>query len=83
MPEEGVHLTPKENLLTNQEIHRLARLFVRHGVTKIRLTGGEPTLRPDLVPIVGNKFDKPSPLPPQHENHLSFRNVKWLERARP
>ena len=45
MPEGGVALTPDERLLTLEEIERLAALFVRAGVTKIRLTGGEPLLR--------------------------------------
>ncbi|XP_033368461.1 molybdenum cofactor biosynthesis protein 1 isoform X4 [Parus major] len=53
MPEEGVQLTPKSELLTAQEIITLARLFVKEGVEKIRLTGGEPLIRPDVVDIVG------------------------------
>ncbi|KAM4771440.1 molybdenum cofactor biosynthesis protein 1 isoform 2-T2 [Rhinophrynus dorsalis] len=52
MPEEGVKLTPKTELLTTQEILTLARLFVQEGVDKIRLTGGEPLIRPDVVDIV-------------------------------
>lgn len=53
MPEQGVPLTPRSHLLTADETIRLARLFVQAGIKKIRLTGGEPTLRPDLVDIVG------------------------------
>ncbi|XP_069464848.1 molybdenum cofactor biosynthesis protein 1 isoform X2 [Ambystoma mexicanum] len=52
MPEEGVKLTPKSELLTTQEIITIARLFVKEGVDKIRLTGGEPLIRPDVVDIV-------------------------------
>ncbi|XP_064118994.1 molybdenum cofactor biosynthesis protein 1-like isoform X3 [Macrobrachium nipponense] len=52
MPEEGVALTPKQQLLTTQEIIRLARLFISEGVDKVRLTGGEPMVRKDLVTIV-------------------------------
>lgn len=52
MPDEGAPLSPKENLLTTDEIIRIARLFVANGVRKIRLTGGEPTIRKDLVEIV-------------------------------
>ncbi|XP_047413379.1 molybdenum cofactor biosynthesis protein 1 isoform X1 [Sciurus carolinensis] len=52
MPEEGVPLTPKADLLTTEEILTLARLFVKEGVDKIRLTGGEPLIRPDVVDIV-------------------------------
>ncbi|XP_053315353.1 molybdenum cofactor biosynthesis protein 1 isoform X2 [Spea bombifrons] len=52
MPEEGVKLTPKAELLTASEILALARLFVQEGVDKIRLTGGEPLIRPDVVDII-------------------------------
>ncbi|KAJ3326287.1 Molybdenum cofactor synthesis protein 1 [Boothiomyces sp. JEL0866] len=52
MPEEGVELTPKQNLLTFEEILRLGRIFVENGINKIRLTGGEPTIRKDLIDIV-------------------------------
>ncbi|KAL8185610.1 UNVERIFIED_CONTAM: Molybdenum cofactor synthesis protein 1 [Gekko kuhli] len=52
MPEEGVQLTPRAELLTTQEIITLARLFVNEGVDKIRLTGGEPLIRPDVVDII-------------------------------
>ncbi|HEV3104598.1 MAG TPA: GTP 3',8-cyclase MoaA [Trinickia sp.] len=39
---------PHSALLTFEEIERLARVFVAHGVEKIRLTGGEPLLRKDI-----------------------------------
>ncbi|KAJ3922211.1 molybdenum cofactor biosynthesis prote [Lentinula edodes] len=52
MPEEGVQLSPNEKILTDEEILRLAKLFVQSGVTKIRLTGGEPTVRKGVVGIV-------------------------------
>lgn len=52
MPEEGVQLSPSERLLTTPEIVYLSSLFVSQGVTKIRLTGGEPTVRPDIVPLM-------------------------------
>lgn len=69
MPSEGVELSPRsisrpartslahpifsENILSNEEILRLARLFVKSGVTKIRLTGGEPTIRKGISEIIG------------------------------
>ncbi|MHC0036716.1 GTP 3',8-cyclase MoaA [Pseudoneobacillus sp. C159] len=43
---------PKNQLLTYEEIERLAKLFVHLGVEKIRLTGGEPLLRKDLPLLV-------------------------------
>lgn len=52
MPEEGVPLSPPAHLLTTPEIVYLSSLFVSQGVTKIRLTGGEPTVRKDLVPMM-------------------------------
>lgn len=51
MPAEGVELTPPPQLLSHHEILRLANLFVTSGVDKIRLTGGEPTLRKDIQDI--------------------------------
>ena len=55
MPKDGVPLSHRDNLLTNEEIIRLSRLFVQSGITKIRLTGGEPTLRKDLIPLIGKQ----------------------------
>jgi len=52
MPSGGVDLTPSEQLLTVPEIERLVKLFAQAGVTKVRLTGGEPTIRKDLPEIV-------------------------------
>ncbi|KAK6539890.1 hypothetical protein TWF694_008727 [Orbilia ellipsospora] len=52
MPEEGIDLSPPAHLLTTEEILHLAKLFVSQGVTKIRLTGGEPTVRKDIVELV-------------------------------
>ncbi|KAJ7561157.1 hypothetical protein O6H91_03G016600 [Diphasiastrum complanatum] len=51
MPEEGVALSPKTQLLSQDEIIKLASLFVAGGVNKIRLTGGEPTIRHDIEEI--------------------------------
>lgn len=53
MPEEGIELSPKTHLMSDNEVIRLATLFVKSGVTKIRLTGGEPTVRKGIVGIVG------------------------------
>ncbi|MCA9982901.1 MAG: GTP 3',8-cyclase MoaA [Anaerolineales bacterium] len=42
----------KPELLSNDELFRLARLFVDLGVTKLRITGGEPLLRPQLPELI-------------------------------
>jgi hypothetical protein len=52
MPADGVKLTAAERLLKPAELLVLAEAFVRAGVTKIRLTGGEPTVRADLEEVV-------------------------------
>lgn len=52
MPSEGIELSPQGKILTNEEVLRLARLFVQSGVTKIRLTGGEPTVRKGIMEII-------------------------------
>ena len=52
MPAEGVSdLTPSHELLTTKEVERIINVFARAGASKVRLTGGEPTLRRDLVDI--------------------------------
>ncbi|MBC3808034.1 GTP 3',8-cyclase MoaA [Undibacterium seohonense] len=43
---------PQSDLLSFEEITRLAEIFVAHGVTKIRLTGGEPLLRKNLEELI-------------------------------
>src|ERR1035441_5720180 len=43
---------PRDELLTFEEIARVARLFAEQGVKKLRLTGGEPLLRRDLERLV-------------------------------
>jgi cyclic pyranopterin phosphate synthase len=52
MPEEGVELLPRADVLSFEEIERLVRVFARLGVRRIRLTGGEPTVRKHMVELV-------------------------------
>jgi cyclic pyranopterin phosphate synthase len=52
MPLSGLQFARSEELLSAAEIERVARAALDVGFRKIRLTGGEPTLRPDLVAIV-------------------------------
>lgn len=53
MPINGVSLSKQSQILTNNEIVRLVSLFAEQGVDKIRLTGGEPTIKKDIIQIVG------------------------------
>ena len=52
MPPEGVQFLDKTGYLTGEEIARFARIVGARGVTRVRLTGGEPLLRKDIVEIV-------------------------------
>jgi cyclic pyranopterin phosphate synthase len=52
MPEEGMQWLKRESILSFDEIERIARVAVNLGVDELRLTGGEPTLRPNLPELV-------------------------------
>jgi len=52
MPEEDYDFTPASRLMQPLEIETLAKTFVEQGVTKIRLTGGEPLVRKDAAKII-------------------------------
>ena len=56
MPEdqfpEGYQFLPRKQWLNFDEIERLSRIFIKLGVSKLRITGGEPLLRPDLPELI-------------------------------
>ena len=52
MPAEGVPWLPRTTLLTPEELMRIVRIAVGEGIEEVRLTGGEPLLRPDCVDVV-------------------------------
>ncbi|MFN2439478.1 MAG: GTP 3',8-cyclase MoaA [Chitinophagaceae bacterium] len=52
MPEEEYDFTPASHLMQADEIEILSKIFVDEGVTKIRLTGGEPLVRKDAATII-------------------------------
>jgi cyclic pyranopterin phosphate synthase len=52
MPLEGLRFLPRDEMLSAEEIERVVRAAVSVGFRKFRLTGGEPTLRADLIEIV-------------------------------
>ncbi|MBP9070590.1 MAG: GTP 3',8-cyclase MoaA [Bacteroidia bacterium] len=51
MPAEGVPLSPKDHIMSTEEIETIAGTFVKMGVNKIRFTGGEPLLRKDFANV--------------------------------
>lgn len=52
LPPEGVTFIPEKDLLTRDEIVRVARIFLAMGGQKLKLTGGEPLVRRDIVSLV-------------------------------
>ncbi len=52
MPATGMKFQPREELLTDDELLRLVGLFAKSGFTKLRLTGGEPTIRPHVEDLI-------------------------------
>ncbi|HEX6896114.1 MAG TPA: GTP 3',8-cyclase MoaA, partial [Bryobacteraceae bacterium] len=52
MPEDGVEYVAREEILSFEEIERFVRVAVSLGVTKLRITGGEPLVRKDLPVLI-------------------------------
>lgn len=54
MPEQGVPLIPHGEILTYEEILRIVHVFAMEGISKVRLTGGEPLVRKGIVDFVSS-----------------------------
>src|SRR5450759_5383306 len=52
MPEEGVPWMPHSNILSYEEIHTIVKAAAEMGITRVRLTGGEPLVRAGIVDFV-------------------------------
>lgn len=52
MPKEGISLIPHSEILSYEEIVEITKVLVDMGITKVRLTGGEPLVRKDIVVLV-------------------------------
>lgn len=59
MPEEGIKYLPKKELLSFEEIQRIVRILAEMGITKVRLTGGEPFVRTDLIQLIEKIIQTP------------------------
>ena len=53
MPETGLDWLPKQDILSYEEIVAVVRQLAPLGLRRLRITGGEPTIRPDLVTLIG------------------------------
>jgi cyclic pyranopterin phosphate synthase len=54
MPEEGIDWLPRRELMTYEEMLRICSLLVKMGVEKIRITGGEPFVRKDIMELIAS-----------------------------
>ena len=52
MPEEGIQYLPKPHLLSYEEMIRLCTILAEMGIRKVRITGGEPFVRRDIIPFL-------------------------------
>ena len=52
MPSEGINFAPNDNLFTIDELRKLSAILVGQGIDKIRITGGEPFVRKDLMVLL-------------------------------
>ncbi|HNB81332.1 MAG TPA: GTP 3',8-cyclase MoaA [Chitinophagaceae bacterium] len=81
MPEENMRFLPAAHHMTVEEIFSLARCFVSLGVNKIRLTGGEPTLRSDFSSILQALATLPVQLTLTTNAFLTDRYISDLKAA--
>ncbi|MEM7297569.1 MAG: GTP 3',8-cyclase MoaA [Bacteroidota bacterium] len=59
MPERGLQFSPKEHLLTYEELLHLVDILGSVGVNKVRITGGEPFVRADLISFLRSLSERP------------------------
>ncbi len=52
MPQEGIQYLPKPHLLSYEEMIRLCTILAEMGISKVRITGGEPFVRRDIIPFL-------------------------------
>lgn len=71
MPEEGIRYVARKALLTFEEIERLVRLLASLGISKVRVTGGEPFVRSDLMKLLRTLVD----IPGVEQVHLTTNGV--------
>ncbi|HEX2724112.1 MAG TPA: radical SAM protein, partial [Gemmatimonadaceae bacterium] len=77
MPAEGLEWLPKSEILSYEEIAGIVRELSHEGLTRIRITGGEPTIRPDLDVL----FRQLRSIPAIREIALSTNGLKLQQLA--
>jgi cyclic pyranopterin phosphate synthase len=79
MPEDGVQFVNRREILDFEEVERFVRIAVGLGVTKLRVTGGEPLLRRDLPVLI----ERLASIPGVRDLALTTNGVLLTEFARP
>lgn len=83
MPAAGTTYGPRADLLTLEEIAAICAVFARWGVRRVRLTGGEPTLRRGLVALVRELSRIPLPQGGTLEVAMTTNGERLVELAEP
>ena len=76
MPLEGIDWLPKAEILTYEEITEVVRQLAPLGLRRLRITGGEPTIRPDLVTLVAHAEGRAG-----HRGHRALDQRREAPRA--
>lgn len=79
MPEEGVPNIPHDSILRYEEIVRVVRVAVEMGISHVRVTGGEPLVRKDIVHLVAQL----APLPGLDDLSMTTNGILLERYARP
>ena len=83
MPTEGVPWIPRDTLLDPAELMRVVKVGVGLGITEVRLTGGEPLLRPDVVEIVARIAALTTPAGDHPEVSMTTNGIGLARLAEP
>ena len=83
MPKEGIKLIDKRELLTFEEIIRVVKILSELGIKKVRITGGEPLLRENILGLIDkiNKLDAIEDISLTTNGTLLSRHLSGLYRA--
>jgi cyclic pyranopterin phosphate synthase len=81
MPQEHMEFMPPNELMQANEIFQIAKIFVELGVNKIRLTGGEPLIRKDIIQIVSQLATLPVNLTLTTNGYLIEKHLPLLLEA--
>ena len=81
MPEEGIVLRDKAEFMSSEEVIHLAKVMVDLGVNKIRLTGGEPLIKKDIVNVITQLGQLPVELSLTSNGLLVDRYISEMKQA--